>query len=117
VPNVLLSTPQAMRLPLRWIAILHGRIQANLAGSGGIHSAQDVAKMLLAGADVTQMASALLERGPGHIRHVLRDLKAWMDERGIESVHQMRGSMSYRNVRDPSQFERVNYMKALKSYR
>jgi len=116
-PNVLLSTPEAMRLPLRWVAILHGRVQASLAASGGIHTGRDVVKMLLAGADVTQMASALLERGPNHLRHVLHDLRAWMQERGIESVHQMKGSMSYRNVENPLAFERANYMKALKSYR
>jgi dihydroorotate dehydrogenase (fumarate) len=116
VPNVLLSTPQAMRLPLRWIAILHGRLRASLAASSGVHSAQDVLKMLLVGADVTQMASSLLERGPDHVRQVLTDLRAWMDEHGVESLQQIKGSMSYRNVRDPSQFERANYMKALKSY-
>jgi len=117
VPNVLLSTPQAMRLPLRWIAMLHGRLKASLAASSGVHSAHDVLKMLLVGADVTQMASSLLERGPDHIRQVLTDMRAWMDEHGGESVRQIKGSMSYRNVRDPSQFERANYMKALKSYR
>jgi dihydroorotate dehydrogenase (fumarate) len=116
VPNVLLSTPQAMRLPLRWIAILHGRLRANLAASSGIHTAHDVIKMLLAGADVTQMASALLERGPQHLETVLAGLTSWMEERGVESVAQMKGSMSYRNVRDPAPFERANYMKALKSY-
>jgi len=117
VPNVLLSTPQAMRLPLRWIAMLHGRVKASLAATGGVHSAADVAKMLLVGADVCQMASALLLHGPEHVKLVLQELRAWMDERGIESVQQMKGSMSYRNVRDPSQFERANYMKAIKSYR
>jgi dihydroorotate dehydrogenase (fumarate) len=116
VPNVLLSTAQAMRLPLRWIAILHGRLRASLAATGGIHSAQDVLKMLLVGADATQMASALLQHGPEHIRRVLADLREWMESHGIESVRQIRGSMSYRNVRDPSQYERSNYMKALKSY-
>jgi len=85
--------------------------------TGGVHTAQDVLKMLLVGADVTQMASALLVHGPDHVRQVLTDLRAWMDERGVESVRQIKGSMSYRNVRDPSQYERANYMKALKSYR
>jgi dihydroorotate dehydrogenase (fumarate) len=117
VPNVLLSTPQAMRLPLRWIAILYGRLRASLAASSGVHTAEDVLKMLLVGADVTQMASALLVHGPDHVRQVLNDLRAWMDEHGVESVRQIKGSMSSRNVRDPSQFERANYMKALKSYR
>jgi dihydroorotate dehydrogenase (fumarate) len=117
VPNVLLSTPQTMRLPLRWIAILRGQLQGSLAATGGIRTAQDVAKMLLVGADVTQMTSALLERGPNHIHRVLHDLRLWMEEREIESVQQIRGSMSSSNVRDPSQFERAQYMKALKSYR
>ena len=116
VPNVLLSTPQAMRLPLRWIAILYGRLHASLAATSGIHTARDVVKMILAGADVTQMASALLERGPEHLQTVLAGMTAWMEEKGVESVSQMKGSMSYRNVRDPARFERANYMKALKSY-
>ncbi len=116
VPNVLLSTPQAMRLPLRWIAILHGRLRASLAATGGVHTAHDVVKMLLAGADITQMASALLQHGPGHVSTVLAGLTAWMEEKGFESVAQMKGSMSYKNVRDPATFERANYMKALKRY-
>jgi dihydroorotate dehydrogenase (fumarate) len=92
-------------------------VKASLAATSGVHTAADVAKMLLVGADVCQMASALLQHGPEHVQRVLTDLRAWMDERGIESVQQMKGSMSYRNVRDPSQFERANYMKAIKSYR
>jgi dihydroorotate dehydrogenase (fumarate) len=116
VPNVLLSTPQAMRLPLRWIAILYGRLRVSLAATSGIHTAPDVIKMILAGADVVQMASALLKRGPGHLGEVLAEMVAWMEENNVESVSEMRGSMSYRNVRDPAAFERANYMKALKSY-
>jgi dihydroorotate dehydrogenase (fumarate) len=117
VPNVLLSTPQAMRLPLRWIAILYGRVKANLAATSGIHTARDVVKMLLVGADVTQMASALLDKGPDHLAVVLHDLREWMQEHEYESVSQMRGAMSSRHVKDPAAFERANYMKALKSYR
>jgi dihydroorotate dehydrogenase (fumarate) len=117
VPNVLLSTPQAMRLPLRWIAILYGRVKANLAATSGIHTARDVVKMLLVGADVTQMASALLDKGPDHLAVVLHDLRQWMQEHEYESVSQMRGAMSSRHVKDPAAFERANYMKALKSYR
>jgi len=117
VPNVLLSTPQAMRLPLRWIAILHGRVKASLAATSGVHTADDVLKMLMVGADVVEMASALLEHGPEHLRAVLSDLRAWMERREYESVAQMKGSMSYRNVHDPAQFERANYMKALKDYK
>jgi dihydroorotate dehydrogenase (fumarate) len=117
VPNVLLSTPQAMRLPLRWIAILYGHLKANLAATSGIHTASDVAKMLLVGADVTQMASVLLHEGPEYLAIVLRDLEVWMQENEYESVSQMRGSMSLIHVDDPAAFERTNYMKALKSYR
>jgi dihydroorotate dehydrogenase (fumarate) len=117
VPNVILSGPQAMRLPLRWIAILYGMVKANLAATSGIHTGRDVVKMLLVGADVTQMASALLENGPEHLQVVLRDLRLWMRENDYESVSQMRGSMSSRHVKDPAAFERANYMKALKSYR
>ncbi len=113
VPNVLLSTPQAMRLPLRWVAILHGRIKASLAATSGIHSAQDVLKMLMAGAHVTMMCSALLRHGAGHITTVLEDLSHWMEEHEYESVEQMQGSMSHARVDNPSQIERAQYMRAL----
>jgi len=116
-PNVILSTPQAMRLPLRWIAILHGRIKASLAATSGIHNAQDVIKMLMAGADVTMMCSALLKNGPQHLAHVLSDLNQWMLEHEYVSVSQMKGSMSQKSVADPAAFERANYMKALNTYR
>jgi dihydroorotate dehydrogenase (fumarate) len=115
-PNVILSTPQAMRLPLRWIAILHGRIKASLAATSGIHSAEDVLKILMAGADVAMMCSALLKHGPGHIATVLDEVVRWMTEKEYESVTQMKGSMSHRSVADPAAFERANYMKALNSY-
>ncbi|HUI09640.1 MAG TPA: dihydroorotate dehydrogenase-like protein [Bacteroidota bacterium] len=116
-PNVILSTPQAMRLPLRWVAILHGKIKASLAATSGIHGAQDVLKMLMAGADVTMMCSALLKHGPGRIKDVLADLAKWMEEHEYESVAQMKGSMSQKSAADPSSFERANYMKALNSYK
>jgi len=115
-PNVILSTPQAMRLPLRWIAILHGRLKASLAATSGIHSAEDVLKILMAGADVAMMCSALLKHGPGHIATVLKEMVRWMTEKEYESVTQMKGSMSHRSVADPAAFERANYMKALNSY-
>lgn len=117
IPNVILSTPQAMRLPLRWIAILYGRIKSDLAATSGIHTAQDVIKMLMAGANVTMMCSALLRNGIPHITTVLNGLKAWMDEHEYDSVNLMQGSMSQKNVADPSSFERANYQKALQSYR
>ena len=116
-PNVILSTPQALRLPLRWVAILHGRVKASIAGTSGIHTTQDVLKMLMAGADVTMMCSALLKHGAPRIREVLTELTAWMQEHEYESVSQMKGSMSQKSVADPAAFERANYMKALNSYK
>ncbi len=116
-PNVILSTPQAMRLPLRWIAILHGRIKADLAATSGVHTAEDVLKMLMAGANVTMMASALLKNGIGHLWKVLEEVEVWMEENEYESVVQMQGSMSQKSCADPAAFERSNYMKALNSYR
>lgn len=115
-PNVILSTPMAMRLPLRWVAILHGRIGIDLAATSGIHNAADVLKMLMAGANVTMMCSALLRNGIGHVWRVLEQLEAWMTEHEYVSVEQMRGSMSHKACPDPSAFERVNYMRALNSY-
>jgi dihydroorotate dehydrogenase (fumarate) len=117
VPNVLLSTPMAMRLPLRWIAVLYGRLQLDLAATSGIYSEKDVIKMVMAGANVTQMLSCLLKFGIGHISEVLTKLKYWMEVNEYESIEQMRGSMSYLNVADPSKFERANYMKVLNSYK
>lgn len=117
VPNVILSTPQALRIPLRWIAILHGRVRASLAATSGIHSAEDVLKMLMAGADVTMMCSALLKHGPQHIKKVLDDINRWMMEHEYVSVQQLKGSMSQKSVADPSAFERANYMKALQSFK
>jgi dihydroorotate dehydrogenase (fumarate) len=117
VPNVILSTPMSMRLPLRWIAMLYGRINADLAATSGVYSAEDVLKMMMAGAKVTEMLSALLKFGIGHIADVTTNLKAWMEEKEYESIEQMRGSMSYMNVEDPSKFERANYMKVLNSYK
>ncbi len=115
-PNVILSTPQAMRLPLRWIAILYGKVRAGLAATSGIHTAEDVLKMLMAGADVTMMCSALLKNGPQHITQVLGDLERWMTEHEYVSVRQMKGSLSQKNIADPSAFERANYMKALNTF-
>jgi dihydroorotate dehydrogenase (fumarate) len=117
VPNVILSTPMAMRLPLRWIAMMYGRINADLAATSGIYNAEDVLKMVMAGAKVTQMLSALLKFGIGHIADVTTNLKTWMEEKEYESLDQMRGSMSYMNVDDPAKFERANYMKVLNSYK
>lgn len=116
VPNVLLSTPQAMRLPLRWIAILHGRVGASLAATSGIHTAEDAIKMLMAGADVTMLCSTLLRNGIGQIRVIEREMIRWMEEHEYDSVSLMKGSLSQKSCAHPSAFERANYMKALKSY-
>ncbi|MCX7886065.1 MAG: dihydroorotate dehydrogenase-like protein [Verrucomicrobiae bacterium] len=116
-PKILLSTPQALRLPLRWIAILKGRIRASLAASGGIHTAEDVVKMLLVGADVTMLCSALLKYGIGHISTVERDLRHWLEQHEYESVRQMQGSLSQRGCPDPAAFERAQYLRAVTTYR
>lgn len=115
-PNLLLSTPMAMRLPLRWIAILYGRLSASLAATSGIHRAVDALKMLMAGADVTMLCSVLLRHGIQHLSVIERDMGAWMEEHEYESVAQMQGSMSQKNCPDPSAFERAQYMRALSTY-
>lgn len=115
-PRITFSTSDELRLPLRWIGILHGRISASLAATSGVHTAVDVLKVLLAGADVAMMASELLERGPRQIVRLERDILEWMEERDYASVRQLRGSVSQRAVPDPRAFERGNFMKALKSY-
>jgi dihydroorotate dehydrogenase (fumarate) len=116
-PDVLLSTPMALRLPLRWIAILYERTEADLAATSGIYTAEDVIKLVMAGANVTQMLSGLIKYGIGHIADVITMLKRWMEENEYDSLSQMRGSMSYKNVSDPAKFERANYMKVLHSFR
>ena len=116
-PNVILSTPQALRLPLRWIAILYGRIRADLAATSGIHTAQDVIKMLMAGANVAMLCSVLLRHGVNHIRLIEEGLRQWMEERGYESVGQMRGSMSQIHCENPGEFERAQYIRALHSFK
>lgn len=114
-PNVLLSTPQALRLPLTWIGILYGRIRANLAATSGVHGPEDVIKLLMVGADVTMLCSTLFRNGVGYIKNIERGLVEWMEEREYESVRQMKGSMSQLRCPDPSAFERAQYMKAVKS--
>jgi len=113
-PSVLLSTSQALRLPLTWIGILYGRIKASLAATSGIHRAEDVVKMLLVGADVTMLCSALLRNGVNHLRHVEGGLREWMENHEYESVRQMQGSMSQIRCPDPGAFERAQYMRAVK---
>jgi dihydroorotate dehydrogenase (fumarate) len=113
-PSVLLSTPQALRLPLTWIGILYGRIKASLAATSGVHRAEDVVKMLLVGADVTMLCSALLRNGVNHLRHVEGGVREWMENHEYESVRQMQGSMSQIRCPDPGAFERAQYMRAVK---
>jgi dihydroorotate dehydrogenase (fumarate) len=116
VPNLVLSTSWEMRLPLRWVAILFGRVDVDFAITSGVHTADDVIKGVMAGARVTMMTSAILQRGMGHVRRVLGDVGQWMEENEYVSVAQMCGSMSQRNVADPAAFERANYMKMLHSW-
>jgi len=115
-PNILLSTPMAMRVPLRWIALLYGKLRANLAATSGIHRASDVLKMLMAGADVTMLCSALIRHGVRQVGVIERDLVAWMEEHEYTSVTQLKGSLSQKNCADPSAFERAQYMKAISQF-
>ncbi|HEV8337209.1 MAG TPA: dihydroorotate dehydrogenase-like protein [Candidatus Polarisedimenticolia bacterium] len=116
LPRVLLSSPQAMRLPLRWIAILDGHIEASFAATGGIATHEDVLKMLMVGADVTMICSALLRRGIPHLAEIRAGLVRWMEEHEYVSVYQLKGSMNQRSCADPSAFERAQYVKALTGY-
>ena len=116
VPSLVLSTPGELRLVLRWLAILHGRIEADLAATTGIHEAPDAIKALLAGATVVMMASALLKHGPSRLTAVRDGVRSWLDDREYESVGQARGSMSHDSVDDPSAFERAGYLQSLTSY-
>jgi dihydroorotate dehydrogenase (fumarate) len=115
-PNVLLSTSQSLRLPLRWIAILYKRIQIDFAATSGVHSGEDAAKLLLVGASVTMMASALLKHGIDHLRVVERGLREWMEKNEYESVTQMRGALSQIHCESPAAFERAQYLKAITHY-
>jgi len=116
-PNLVLSRSSEMRLPLRWIAILYGHVNASLALTTGVHTAEDALKAIMAGADIANVASLLLERGVGAIGELLQGITAWMDEHEYESVAQMKGSLSQRSCAEPAAFERANYMKVLGSYR
>jgi dihydroorotate dehydrogenase (fumarate) len=115
-PTLELSSSVELRLPLRWIAILHRRFGVSLAASTGVHTVEDVVKVLLAGADVAMMTSALLRHGPDHLRTVEVGVGDWMDRHGYETVDQLRGRLSQRSVPDPAAFERANYLKTLASH-
>ena len=116
VPKLILSTPYELLLRLHWVAILYGHVKADLAVTGGVHSAKDVLKAMMAGARVAMMTSALLKHGIQHLTGVCDELLAWMEEHEYESIHQMQGSMSQRAVADPAAFVRANYVKVLSSY-
>jgi dihydroorotate dehydrogenase (fumarate) len=116
VPDLVLSAEAEMLLPLRWIALLYDRVEASLAATTGVHNGYDVVKLLLAGADVTMMASALILHGPGRMRESLATLHEWLTENEYESVEQMKGSMSWQGAPNPSAYERANYMETLTGY-
>ncbi len=116
VPHLILSTPHELLLRLNWVAVLYGKIQADLAVTGGIHTGLDVLKSMMAGARVAMLTSALLKNGIGHLATVRAELLEWMEEHEYESIQQMQGSMSQRAVPDPSAFQRANYVKVLSSY-
>ena len=115
-PRLVLSTSEESRLPMRWIAILFGKVKASLAATTGIHTAEDAAKMILVGADVAMMCSALLRNGPGHLRRVRGGLAEIMKRKGYQSVSEMKGVLSHARCPEPAAFERANYMKALTEY-
>lgn len=116
MPYLALSTSEDLLLPLRWIAILYGRIKVDFALTSGVHTASDVLKAMMAGANVAMMASTLIMHGPGRIRTILEELQYWMELHEYESIRQMQGSMSQVHIAEPAAFERANYMKALNTY-
>jgi dihydroorotate dehydrogenase (fumarate) len=117
IPNLDLSTSSDLRMPLRWISILNGQCKADLALTGGVHTAQDAVKAMMAGAKVAMMASTLLHNGPRAIPAMLNELGWWMQRHEYESIQQMQGSMSRKAVAEPAAFERANYMRVLNSWR
>ena len=116
VPSLKLSTQYELMLRLHWVAILWGRVKADLAITGGVHTAQDVLKSMMAGAQVVEIASALLKNGIGYLKTIESELAAWMEAHEYESIRQMQGSMSQRSVADPNSFLRANYLKVISSY-
>jgi dihydroorotate dehydrogenase (fumarate) len=116
VPNLTLSTPADMRLPLHWIGILYGKIRTSLAATTGIYQAHDVIKLVMAGADVTMLCSALMRHGITHIQRIEMDMAAWLQQHGRNSLHELKGMMSQQNCPDPSAFERVQYVRGLSGY-
>ena len=117
VPSLMLSRPEEIRLPLLWIALLHGRVKASLAATTGVHGAVQALKYLMAGADVVMSTSALLQQGPAFLSRLIAELSGWMERKGYESVAQLRGSMSQQSLPESMAFVRGNYIKILESYR
>jgi dihydroorotate dehydrogenase (fumarate) len=115
-PNLTLSVPADMRLSLHWIGILYGKIRANLAATSGIYQAYDVIKLVMAGADVTMLCSALMRYGITHIQRIEMDLTAWLEQHHYNSLRELKGVMSQQNCPDPSAFERAQYVRGLSSY-
>jgi dihydroorotate dehydrogenase (fumarate) len=116
VPNLVLSNSNELRLPLRWIAILYGKVKADLALTSGVHTHEDAIKAIMAGANVAMSTSAILDHGVSVIPQILSGMETWMVEHEYESVKQMIGSMSQGAVAEPAAFERANYMKVLNSF-
>lgn len=116
VPSLQLSNSYELLLRLHWVAVMYGKVNVDFAVTGGVHTSYDVLKAMMAGAKVAMMTSALLKRGIGHIKMVVADVSAWMQEHEYESIQQMQGSMSQKSVADPNSFLRANYMKVLGSY-
>jgi dihydroorotate dehydrogenase (fumarate) len=105
-----------LRLPLRWIALLYGRVQTDFALTGGVHSAQEVVKAIMAGASATMLASELLSNGVGRLQSILSNLEHWLGAYEYQSISQMKGSMSQLHCAEPAAFERANYMRALTTF-
>ena len=116
VPRLMLSSSQELRLPLRWIAILYGRIPVDFALTSGIHTPEDIIKATMAGASACMMTSTLLKYGIGHAAELLAGIQSWMEVNEYESIAQMKGSMSQQAVAEPAAFERANYIKVLSSF-
>ena len=115
--GISLSHSGMNRMAMRWISILYGRINVSMAATGGIHTADDAIKALMAGADVAMMCSALLKNGTEHLTHVLDDMKAWLEKNGYISIYQLKGSMSQKSVAEPAAYERALYLKELQSFK
>ena len=115
-PRLVLSSSEELRLPLRWIALLYKEVPVSLAASTGVHTAADVVKVLMAGADVAMMTSTLLRNGPEHLRSVEAGLRDWLEEHGMHTVGHLRGLLSQPSIRDPEAWERANYLTMLSGY-